>query len=178
MAHIRPATPDDLDAMTELLLDGAARREARNPVLWRMHAEARYKVRGAIGAALATEAPAFDQRWLVAETGRGLAGVAHTIRLPVPPIYAGAFGPPGLIVEDSVLAEDAEAGLASDLVAAAEDSLIAQGARILLGSSLPGGPFENVLETRGYAPLTLYLGKTGLSSGGASGVRAAGEDDI
>ena len=178
MAHIRPATPDDLPAMTDLLLAGARARATRDPVLWRVSADAPYKIRASVEAAITTDTPAFRQRWLVAETAGGIAGLTHTIHLPVPPIYAGEFGPPGLIMEDCALAADAPPDLAEALIAAAEADLIAAGARILVASSVPGGPFEEALTARDYDPLTLYLSKSGLSSAGAGHVRPAVEEDV
>ena len=179
MAHIRPATPDDLDAVTRLLLADAEARAARDPVLWRMHAQAKYKVRASVEVAIASDEHAFRQRWLVAETmGEGIVGVIHTIQLPVPPIYAGASGPPGLIMEDCALLPGAPPALAVEMIAAAEADLREQGARVLLASSVPGGPFELALAARGYEPLTLYLSKSGLSGADAADVRRAVAEDV
>jgi len=160
---IRPAGPADLDAMTALLLRDADRRRSINPSLWRVKPEARAAIAANLASTLGTDAAAPRRSWLVAEENGTLIGLTHSLLLPVPPIYAGEFGPPGLIMEDSTLAPTAAADTAAALLQAAEADLIAAGARILLASSLPGGSWQAALAAQGYHPLTLYLSKTGLT---------------
>ena len=179
MVTLRPADMSDIDRMTALLLEDAEARAETDQMLWGLAADAAIRVRANLEATLTAEAPAFRQRWLVGESAGAVAGVTHTIHLPVPPIYAGAFGPPGLIMEDCALSADAPDGTAEALIAAAEADLTDAGAVILLASSVPGGPFEAALGTHGYEPLTLYFSKSGLAaSDAASSVRPATEADL
>ncbi|AJE46843.1 hypothetical protein [Celeribacter indicus] len=176
---IRPAGRDDLDALAELLLADAEDRHAADPGLWHLDREARDKARSAVAAAMTDERPPFRQHWLIAEAGGRAVGVAHSILLPVPPIYAGEFGPPGLIMEDSFVAPDAPAGVRHALLEAAEADLTGAGARILLGSSVAGGAWEGHLADQGYEPLTLYFARTGLSRDAeGAGVRPARAADV
>ena len=179
MPIIRPATPDDLEAMTALLLADAAARTNMDPTLWALHPDAAIKVRASVETAITADAPMFRQRWLVADDDGRVAGLTHTLHLPVPPIYAGAFGPPGLIMEDCALAADAPPGTARALLAAAEADLTEAGAQILLASSVPGGPFEATMAETRYAPLTLYFAKSGLTETTPDpAVRPATTDDL
>lgn len=176
---IRPAGLADLDDVAELLLADAKRRQAADPDLWKLDQAARDKIHSTIKGALETEAPPFRQQWLLAVDRGRPVGVVHSILLPVPPIYAGDFGPPGLIMEDSYVAHDAPADTGPALLKAAETDLIAAGAVILLGSSVDGGYWEAEYAAQGYAPLTLYFAKSGLTAQTANGhVRTASSDDI
>lgn len=179
MVTIRAAERTDLDAMTALLVEDAVRRAEADQTLWALHPDARIKVRANVETAVTSDAPAFRQRWLVADRGGALSGLAHTLHLPVPPIYAGAFGPPGLIMEDCAVAREAPAGTAEALIAAAEDDLVEAGAVILLASSVPEGPFEAALRARDYEPLTLYFARSGLHrSTPAPDIRRATDADL
>lgn len=176
---IRPATPADLDAMTALLLQDADQRQAINPSLWRLKPEAGAAIAASLASTFGADPAAPRQSWLVAEENGALLGLTHSLLLPVPPTYAGEFGPPGLIMEDSTLAPNAPSGTATALLQAAEADLIAAGARILLASSVPGGSWEAPLAAQGYHPLTLYLAKTGLTGAARpQDVRQATADDM
>ena len=118
------------------------------------------------------------QRWLVAEQAGKVVGVAHSILVPVPPIYAGAFGPPGLLMEDCCVPSDATDETRQALLDAAEEDLIAAGAKGLLASSINGGVWEPVFKRHGYAPLTQYFAKSGLSQTNGATQGAASENDI
>ncbi|MFQ6547671.1 hypothetical protein AADZ90_006910 [Aestuariibius sp. 2305UL40-4] len=161
---IRDLEPADLDVAAGLLLEDARQRQAANPTLWTLAAKARDKITATISAALGQDNPPFRQKWLLAEADGEAIGITHTILLPVPPIYAGAFGRPGLIMEDCFLRDDAPDGTLQTLFEAAEADLIEAGARILLGSSVPGGVWEQAYAAPDYDPLTLYFAKTGLRS--------------
>jgi len=125
------------------------------------------------------ENPPFRQQWLLAESDKGIVGISHTILLPVPPIYAGELGAPGLIMEDCCVSEDAPAGTVKSLLEAAESDLIKAGAKILLGSSIAGGAWEAEYGAQNYEPLTLYFAKVGLNKDASfDGVRAATKDDV
>ncbi|GGB15366.1 hypothetical protein [Allosediminivita pacifica] len=176
---IRPANPDDIEAMTELMVGDARIRAGREPVLWKLKADPAGAVGAALRAAMEAEAPPFRQQWLLAENDGSVVGVVHSILLPVPPIYAGRFGPPGLIMEDSAVSDNAPEDTPQALLEAAERDLHEAGAEVLLASSVPGGDWERVHETAGYAPLTLYLARSSLRESEApEGVRRATEADI
>ncbi len=176
---IRPADIADLDEMVELLVADGEARQASDRTLWKMDAIAGDKVRSTVKAAMENERPPFRQQWLLAETDGRSVGVAHTILLPVPPIYAAELGAPGLLMEDCCLADDAPSGTAQALLDAAEADLVGAGARILLSSSAAGGMWEAEYGARDYEPLTLYLAKVGLRVPETfDGVRDATEDDL
>lgn len=176
---VRPATNDDLPRMVKLLLADAYERHAADPVLWALADDAAAQVEKAVTFALTAEAQSVRQFWQVAEHGGRIAGVVHSMRLPVPPIYAGEDGEPGLILPDSFAAPDAPGGTVEALVEAAEAALEEAGARIVLSSFVTGRAWEAVFEARGYAPLALYLSRSGLGGAGMPpGVRPAKETDV
>ena len=97
LPSIRPATPRDVPGIVALLTQAALERRSLDRLLWRPAADAQTRVEGAVGAALeGTEAPA-RELWLIAERSSPIAGVTHAITVPVPPIYDGAEGPPGIV---------------------------------------------------------------------------------
>jgi hypothetical protein len=175
---IRPAKLRDLDAVSELLLADAEARHALDPDLWKLDQAARDKIRSTVKAAMEAAQPPFRQQWLIAEDGGKAIGVAHTILLPVPPIYAGAFGPPGLIMEDCFVVPDAPAETRRALFRAAEADLIEAGAVILLASGVEGGDWQETYAAQGYDRLTAYFAKSGLrgQTAGAKVRRATGGD--
>lgn len=176
---IRPARPTDLAPLVTLMLADAQDRHSADPGLWRMAAEAWNKTHSSIKTAMEAEKPPFRQQWLVAESDGKVVGVTHSILLPVPPIYAGVSGPPGLIMEDCAVAPDAPTDTRPALLKAAEADLIEAGAVILLASSVEGGAWETEYARHGYEPLTQYFAKTGLTGKAASaGVRQATEGDV
>ncbi|MCR8548263.1 hypothetical protein M4578_10510 [Salipiger sp. P9] len=176
---IRPAEISDLDALTALLLADAEDRHTAEPKLWQLDDAAQSKTRAALESVLGAAQPPLRQHWLVAISEGRLVGATHSLLLPVPPIYAGAFGPPGLLMEDGAVTPDAPRGTRRALLEAAETDLIGTGARILLASSVPGGAWESAYARRGYAPLTLYFAKTGLARPVAfAAVRQATAEDV
>jgi len=176
---IRPANPADTDPIAALLVSDAEARQRADPGLWRPRPDAAAMAARAIAEAIVAENPSFRQKWLVAESDGRIVGASHSIRLPVPPIYAGAFGPPGLIMDDSTLAADAPDDTAPRLLKAAEDDLVADGAGILLASALPDSPWPRVHAEAGYRPLTLYLARSGLTCGDPGhGIRKASAEDV
>ena len=176
---IRPVETSDLNIVVDLLMLDAEQRYAKDQTLWKLEANAREKVASTIKTAMANENPPFRQRWLVAETCGDIVGITHTILLPVPPIYAGELGAPGLIMEDCFVSEGAPADTSKFLLAAAEADLVEAGAKNLLASSTVGGAWEAEYAAQNYAPLTLYLAKVGLNPAPKSeGVRNATEDDV
>lgn len=176
---IRPALLSDLEKVSELLLADAESRCALDPQLWKLDSTAREKILSTVRIAMEAEKPPFRQQWLVAETGRNIVGVAHSILLPVPPIYAGEFGPPGLIMEDCFIHPGAPSETRAALLQAAEDDLVNAGARILLASSVEDGDWEGEYLRQGFEPLTVYFAKTGLCEARSfTDVRQAVEADV
>ena len=176
---VRPATADDIPRMVELLMQDARARHALDPVLWALADDAPERIEDAIVFALTALEQPFPQAWLVAADGPALAGVVHAMHLPVPPIYAGRQGPPGLILPDSFAAPDALEGTVEALVEAAEADLRAAGARVVLASFVTGGAWRCCLDRRGYEALTLYLARTDLGDARPpTGVRPATEEDV
>ncbi|MCC5970789.1 MAG: hypothetical protein JJU15_12645 [Pararhodobacter sp.] len=164
---IRPAGLSDLDPLADLLLADAESRCALRPDLWKLDKAPRQRILNSVKAAMEADNPPFRQQWLVAEADRRIVGVTHSILLPVPPIYAGKFGPPGLIMEDCHIAADAPPDTRSLLFQAAAADLTKAGARILLASSVEGGEWEAEYARQGLKPLTMYFAKTGLSNASA-----------
>lgn len=177
--NVRTATLCDLEDMVPLLLADARLRQAADPGLWRLKTNAAEVITDSVRAALTAEDTPVRPQWLLAVHQGRVVGLAHSILLPVPPIYAGDFGPPGLIMETCCVAEDAAPDTRAVLLAAAEDDLTAAGAEVLLVSSVTGGAWEPACTARGYAPLTRYYVRTGLRQTAVQGgVRPARADDV
>lgn len=176
---IREARPDDIPQLVELLMRDAQERHAKDAVLWKMSDTAPAQIEKALAFALTEEQQPFQQFWQVAEIEDQITGVIHAMMLPVPPVYAGAFGEPGLILPDTFAAPHAPDGTRQALLAAAEIALRQAGARITLASHVTGKAWQTTFETNGYVPLTLYLSRS--EFGGQAmpaGVRQATEEDI
>lgn len=176
---IRPALGSDLDAMARLMLSDARARASVDPLLWALAVDPGEQIRTSLDAAMHDTAPLFRRKWLIAEAQGRMVGVTHAILLPVPPIYAGAFGPPGLIMEDCALASDAPPETGRICLEAAENDLKAAGAKILLGSSVAGGRWGALYLNQGYVPLTQYYAKTELTRvDPGAGIRLAIAQDV
>ncbi|WP_375227702.1 hypothetical protein [Roseobacter sp. S98] len=176
---IRAAAPDDISGLVRLLMSDAKARQSTDPALWKISGDAPAQISEALTFALTAAEQPFRQVWLVAETAGQITGVVHSMLLPVPPIYAGSKGDPGLILPDSFVSPDAPDGTAGSLVAAAEDALRALGAQIILSSWVTGENWKEAFARRGYDPLTLYLSRTGFrAQDEATDVRDASMDDI
>ncbi|RLJ60147.1 hypothetical protein BCF46_0344 [Litoreibacter meonggei] len=176
---IRPAELLDLKPMVDLLVLDAKQRAAENPTLWKLAPDAQDKITSSIQTAMENENPPFRQQWLLAESGGEIVGLTHSILLPVPPIYAGEFGAPGLIMEDCFVVDAAPDGTAQSLLEAAEADLVKAGAKVLLASSIAEGAWATEYSAQNYEPLTLYFAKIGLTaSAGFKGVRQATESDV
>ena len=180
MSHtVRTATTADIPRLVDLLLLDAEERHAIDPILWRMPADAPAQIEKALTFALTAEQQPFRRIWQVSEHEEAITGVIHSMLLPVPPIYAGRQGEPGLLLPDSAAASGAPEGTVDALVAAAERALMNAGAKILLSTYVTGNPWRDVFRGRNYDPLTLYLSRTGLGDAGRpSTVRQATEADI
>lgn len=176
---IRTAIMSDIDIMADLLLQDAAVRHASDPTFWALDLNAKSKLVSTIKSAMEADNPPFRQHWLLAEVGGKTVGITHSILLPVPPIYAGEQGAPGLIMEDCFVAPDAPEGTAAKLLKAAEADLRSAGAKILLASSVVDGAWEATYSAENYAPLTLYFSKVGLGGAAHSAnVRKAVDADV
>lgn len=178
-AEIRTAVPSDLSSMVDLLMLDAERRQAHNRALWALADDAREKIGEAAKFVLTAEKQPFRQKWLVAEADGKLVGIIHTVRLPVPPIYLGKWGDPGLLMPETFVTQDAPAGTLEALLDAAEADLRASGATLLLSSFVCGDEWNSAFRAQGYEPLTLYLSKSGLGTASLpADVRAATDQDI
>ncbi|UYO01021.1 MAG: hypothetical protein KIT02_07415 [Devosia sp.] len=176
---VRPAGPQDVAAIANILLLDAGERCAADPGLWGLVGNAQEKVVSSIRSAMKAETPPLRQQWLVAEAEGQIVGVTHSILLPVPPIYAGELGPPGLIMEDCHVSPVAPPSTREKLFQATQADLIGVGARLLLASSVAGGSWESEYVAQGFEPVTLYYAKTGLClSAGHADTRPATETDV
>ncbi len=179
---VRVARPTDIPTMVELLKRDADRRHACNPSLWPLARDAPARIAEALAAALGEAPQPSRQTWLVAESAGRPVGLAHVLHVPVPPIYLGADGPPGLVMPEIALAPDAPGTTLQALADAAERALREEGARILLASQVGDPPcapqWSAAFEARGYAPLTVYLSRSGLASEPPAGPRPAGAADL
>lgn len=179
MPAIRDAATPDTPGMVALLVQDCEQRYAQDPDLWAIADGAPEKIEEALKFALEAEDQPFRQKWLIAESDGRIVGIAHSMRVPAPPIYAGKWGEPGLLLPDCVVADGAPAGTREALVEAAESDLRDAGAQILLASSVSGDGWRSCFEGRGYRPLTLYLAKTGLGDGAvAADIERATEEDV
>lgn len=180
MSHtVRTATTGDITRLVDLLLLDAEDRHGVDPILWKMAADAPAQIEKALSFALTAEQQPFRQIWLVSELDGAITGVIHAMYLPVPPIYAGRQGEPGLILPDSAVAPDAPDGTVEALVAAAEQALMDAGARLILSSYVTGALWRDAFRDRGYDPLTLYLSRTDLGDARRpASVRLATEADV
>ncbi len=178
-AAIRTATFPDVPSMVELLIQDARRREAHNAALWRLAVNAREKIEEAVTFALTAGKQPSRQNWLVAEADGKLVGIVHSLLLPVPPIYAGKWGEPGLLMPETFVAQDAPPGTSEALIETAEADLGAAGAKLFLASFVCGQNEHAAFRGRGYEPLTLYLSKSDFETvSEPADVRAASEEDI
>ena len=180
MSHnVRTATTGDIPRLVDLLLLDAEERQAVDPILWKLAADAPAQIEKALTFAMTSERQPFHQIWQVSELEGAITGVIHSMRLAVPPIYAGRYGDPGLILPDSAVAPDAPEGTVDALVAAAEYALMETGAKIILSSYVTGTAWKRVFWDRGYEPLTLYLSLNDLGDAQRpSEVRLAAEVDV
>jgi len=176
---IRPAIVADVPAIVALQIQGAQARARHDTKLWAVAPDAAERIRAGLTGAIDGSDTRVHQTWQVAQQGDQIVGVAHGMRLPVPPIYAGRFGAPGLLMPDCVVANHAMPGTHDALVAAVEQNLIASGAKLLLSSFVTGGDWRSCFEARGYEPLTLYFAKSGLTmTDQSASIRPAAEDDV
>lgn len=178
--QIRPAAVSDLHQMTDLLIQDAAQRHATNPALWPLSENEQQRVANAVRKSLdAKETSSFEEFWLLAQDSGRTVGLSHAMMLPIPPIYAGKSGLPGLILDDCFTVEEAPLEAEAALLLATEAALRRSGAALLLASCLVESPRMLLLEQHGYKPITLYMGKTGFVAEPTNDtVRLANRDDI
>jgi hypothetical protein len=155
---IRPATPHDLAGIVSLLTQDAQERGSLDPHLWRLAANAPARIETAVGAALDGSVAPARELWLVAEHAGRIVGVTHAMTVPVPPIYDGAAGPPGLLLDDCFTSADAPSGTAEALLVATEAALRTAGASSLIASCPAAGRLRPLYARHGYEPVTLYMG--------------------
>ncbi|MBX2806956.1 MAG: hypothetical protein KTR19_13360 [Hyphomicrobiales bacterium] len=157
---IRSVTPSDIPQMAELLLAEAERRRSVAPSIWAVTDNAREMTVAAVEQAFTSAEPSPRQIWLVAEFAGRAVGVAHSMLLPVPPIYTAEYGEPGLVLDDSFTTADAPPETVEALLSAVETALYDAGAKLLVASCLTGSPLKPVYDRRGYEAVTLYMGKS------------------
>ncbi|MCF6444854.1 hypothetical protein [Nereida sp. MMG025] len=145
---IRSAEIADIPALAALMVADAQRRAASGDVLWAVRADAADAVAAELTRAMMQEGGPIRHAWMVAHHNDVILGVVHSILLPVPPIYAGRFGPPGLVMQDSTVADGCDDTLQHALFAAAEADLIDAGARYLLASGAEGGDWAGLFVAR------------------------------
>jgi hypothetical protein len=175
-AKIRRAGPEDLGQIVPLLMVLAQQRHASSPRLWPLDAEAASRLVATLAKQLA---PTSALMWFVAVADGRLLGVAPAMLLTIPPIYAGALGPPGLLLDDWAVTEGAPESTLQNLLDGAKAALVALGARVLIGSTTGAGAARDLLAQNGYEPLTMFMGKSGLIAEAEGGdVRPATVDDV
>jgi GNAT superfamily N-acetyltransferase len=179
-ATVRSATISDLPQMVDLLIADAEHRCTTSPGLWPIAEDAREKLDQTVRKSLEGASAARQEQWLVAEAAGRLVGLTHSMKVPVPPIYAADAGPPGLLLDDCFTTEDAPSGTADALLAATEAALLGTGAnKLLIASCAADAPWRSLYERHGYKPVTLYMGKSGFDLGSApTSVRPAVPDDV
>jgi predicted N-acetyltransferase YhbS len=176
---IRPATPHDLPGIVSLLTRDAQERRSLDPLLWRLAANAPAQVEAAVGAALNSSVASARGLWFVAEHSGRIVGVTHAMMVPVPPIYDGAAGLPGLLLDDCFTSAGAPSGTAEALLVATEAALRTAGASALIASCPAAGPLRPLYERHGYEPVTLYMAKHRFSPDALPlRVRSAGAEDV
>jgi hypothetical protein len=174
---VRAAAPHDLPEVGALLLRDAAERAASDGALWPTASDARERIARAFGAEGQEQAAS---RWLVAEAGGAVVGVARFGAIPCPPIYHLAGGVAFVLFDDTYVSPSAGDDTFAALITAAEREGAAMGAVIFLSAC---APFQRAklqaLETAGYRVVTQYLVKHRLAGGPApASVRAATAADV
>jgi hypothetical protein len=175
----RLATPQDLPAIVALLMQDAEARRALDPMLWRIAGDASSRIERAAGAALNGSQAPIRELWFVAEHAGRIVGVTHAMLVPVPQIYDGSAGPPGLLLDDCFISADAPSVAAEALLSATEGALVVAGAPRLIASCPAAGPLRSLYERHGYEPVSLYMVKhrLGLEALPPT-VRKAGAEDV
>ena len=131
---IRLATLRDLRAIIALLIQDAEARRSLDPMLWRIAGDASTRIEKAAVGALNGSQAAGQELWFVAEHAGRIVGLTHAMLVPVPPIYDGSAGSPGLLLDDCFISADAPSGTGEVLLAATESAVIAAGAPRLIAS--------------------------------------------
>jgi hypothetical protein len=176
---IRLATLQDLPAIVALLLQDAEARRALDPLLWRIVGDASARIESAVGAALDGSQVTGRELWFVDEYAGQVVGVSHAMLVPVPPIYDGSAGSPGLLLDDCFISADAPSGTAEALLVGTEAALLTRGAPRLIASCPAAGRLRPLYERHSYEPVTLYMVKHRLSPVALpAGVRTANAEDI
>lgn len=176
--RIRPAEPQDIPALTALLLRDARKREGLDANLWAVAPDAPARIAASLQTLSAPWTGPIRHHWLVAERGGVVVATTHGANLPAPPIIDLRGGTAGVLLDDCHFTADREASGA--LLAATERALVEAGAVILVAASPAGWASRTAfLEAAGYEPTTLYLAKTGLGSDAPmEKVRKAADGDL
>ena len=168
-----------MSSIVALLTQDARERSALDPLLWRIAADAPDRIERTAGASLNGHHAPARELWFVAEHAGRIVGVTHAMLVPVPPIYDGTAGPPGLLLDDCFVSADTPSGTAEALLAATEAALTTAGAPRLIASCPAAGRLRPLYERHGYEPVTLYMAKHRLRHEALSpSVRMAGAEDV
>lgn len=177
--NIKNATESDLSTIVDLLIADANQRHAISPALWPLVENPQQRLGEMVGKSLQQAGVLGKEFWLIAEDDERVLGISHGMILPIPPIYAGKSGIPGLILDDCFVVEDAPPNVEAELLLAMEAKLREAGAKMLLASCVAHGSTMAMLEQHAYRPVTLYMGKAGFGDvREAEGVRSATVEDV
>jgi hypothetical protein len=149
------------------------------PEIWPLADNSSEKILNVVQTGIEGADGAPKELWQVAEASGRIVGVSRAMMLPIPPVYAGLLGLPGLILDDFAVADDAEPQTGEVLLQATEAALIKAGAGFFLVSNVACDTPRSELDRLGYAPLTLYFAKAGLEPTGIpTVVRPATTQDV
>lgn len=174
---VRPATLDDLAAISALLLQDAAERAASDGDLWPLATDAVRRIAQSFSNEVLGDGSA---RWLIAEADGAVVGVARFGVIPCPPIYHLAGKLAFVLFDDTYVRGSAPDDVLASLIAAAERKGREMGAVILLAAcALFQRGKLSALQAGGYDVVTHYLVKHRLSDRAApASVRAATPADV
>ena len=150
----------DLPDMLDLLVEDARQRHTENPVLWAFDGSTRGRIEAILRKSFEDDNPPIKELWLMAKDGRKPVGLTHAIIVPVPPIY-DIETPPGLMLDECFVSEDAQEDTIGELIRATESALRDVGAENFIASCCTGSPWRPVLEKNGYEAVTLFMSKNG-----------------
>lgn len=174
---VRPATLDDLAAISALLLQDAAERTASDGDLWPLASDAVQRIAQAFSNEVRGDG---STRWLIAEADGAVVGVARFGVIPCPPIYHLAGQLAFVLFDDTFVNGSAPGDALASLIAGAERAGEAMSAVIFIAACAPfQRRKQRTLESAGYDVVTHYLVKHRLSNGAPpASVRAATPADV
>ena len=175
---VRSAKADDTTQISALLLKAAQRRNLTNAEIWPLANNCAEDVRNVVHGGIEGASQSPEEFWHVAEVSGEIVGVSRAMILPIPPIYAGLLGLPGLILDDFAVADGADPRTGEALLQATEVALTKAGAGFFLVSKVACDAPRPEIDKLGYAPLTLYFAKADLETTEVGAVRPATTEDV